>query len=122
MPSKHANRNVLFQQRHVEGRRGSSRKMGNKSTKDRLLKFTAFPSGRHSPVVDWKWQELTSETISPSVQLTPVCVDAGTWQELNGWKHHQLGLGAKTLASLGLLRAPFCDCCRNSQVLNVSHR
>lgn len=50
------NRNVLFQKRHVEGRRGSSSKMGHKSTKDRLLKFTAFPNGRHSPVMDWKWQ------------------------------------------------------------------
>lgn len=56
------------------------------------------------------------------MQLTPVCTDAGPWQEPNGWKHHQLGLGTKTLASLGLLRAPLCDCCRNSQVLNVSRR
>lgn len=27
-----------------------------RSKKDRLLKFTAFPNGRDSPVVDWKWQ------------------------------------------------------------------
>jgi len=36
IPSKHASRNVLFQKRHVEGRRGSGREMGNRSTKDRL--------------------------------------------------------------------------------------
>lgn len=50
------NRNVLFQKRHVEGRRGSSSEMGHKSAKHGLLKFTAFPNGRDLPVVDWKWQ------------------------------------------------------------------
>lgn len=62
------------------------------------------------------------ETISPSVQLAPVCKDAGTWLELNGWDQHQLGLGTKTLPSLGLLTPRFCNCCRNSQVQNVPHR
>ena len=62
------------------------------------------------------------ETITPSVQLTPVFMDAGTWQELNGWEHHQLGLGTKTLASLGVLRPRFCNCCRNSQVPHIRHR
>lgn len=62
------------------------------------------------------------ETISPSVQLTLICKDAGTWQELNGWDQHQLGLGTKTSSSLGLLRPHFCNCCRNSQVQHVPHR
>lgn len=62
------------------------------------------------------------ETVSPSAQLTPVCMDTGACQELNGWQHHQLELGTKTLVFLGVLRPCFWNCYRNSQVLHVSHR
>lgn len=62
------------------------------------------------------------ETVSPFAQLTPVCMDTGACQELNGWQHHQLELGTKTLVFLGVLRPCFWNCYRNSQVLHVPHR
>lgn len=85
------------------------------------MKCTTFLSGSYLSVWVGNGSMSHQEAIPPSAQLTPACVDAGTWQSRNGWGHQHQGLETKAV-SLEVVKAHFCRTYRNNQVLHVFYR